>query len=143
MTTGWIRLHRSILDDKIYSLGEFSYGHAWIDLLLLAEYKPREKHVNKVSVELDRGQLVVSIRYLASRWKWGEKKVRCFIDKLERYEMITVKKSAAASVVTIVNYEKYQAETFFEQENRGTLKGTPQGTPNGTLKGTPQNAPTP
>ena len=45
-----------------------SYGQAWVDLLLLANDRPRIVTINGENIELKRGQLAWSIRRLEREW---------------------------------------------------------------------------
>ena len=82
MSDGWIKIHRSILEDELYFSEKFTRTQAWIDLLLLAEYKPKVLFVRGIRLDLQRGQLAISIRDLSARWKWGVNKVQSFIKEL-------------------------------------------------------------
>ncbi len=108
MSDGWIKIHRSILDDELYFSEKFTKMQAWIDLLLLAEYKPRAFYVRGIQVKLERGQLAVSIRDLAARWKWGVNKVQSFIKELVVSEKLNTQKSSVITIITVCKYDYYQ-----------------------------------
>lgn len=54
---------------------EMSRWGAWIDLTALARFKAGDG--------LERGEARASERFLAKRWNWTRKRVRCFLEKLE------------------------------------------------------------
>lgn len=108
MSDGWIKIYRSIMDDELYFAEKFTRMQAWLDLLLLAEYKPRVLCVRGIKVSLERGQLALSIRELAVRWQWGVNKVQSFLKELAASEKIDTQKSNVVNIVTICKYEKYQ-----------------------------------
>lgn len=138
-SSGWIKIFRSIIDNKLWTLDEFSRGQSWIDLILIASYikSYQEKMIGRRSVRiyLERGQLCVGLGELAERWKWSRTKVLRFLERLEREGMIVqqfLKESDVTSTVTptvtptvtsavtdtkcvirlisIVNYDKYQGD---------------------------------
>lgn len=105
---GWIKVHRQLLENRLW-LGEpFSRGQAWIDLLLLAnhDYSYFFKRGNRV--EVFRGQVGRSEVELSDRWHWSRTKIRSFLNMLEKEQQIIQQKSSVTLIVTIVNYEKYQ-----------------------------------
>ena len=108
MWEGWVKIHRSILDDELYFAEKFTKLQAWLDLLLIAEYKPKTIFVRRIKVEIGRGQLAISIRELAERWKWGVNKVQSFLKELEATEKIEMLKSHTINVIAICKYEHYQ-----------------------------------
>ena len=111
MWEGWIKLYRSIQDDDLYFAEKFTKMQAWCDLLLLAEYKPKIIYVRGIKVTIERGQLAIPIRELASRWQWGVNRVQSFLRELEEADKILLLKGHTINVIGICNYEKYQTDT--------------------------------
>ena len=126
---GWIKLHRQIQDNIIWQEKPFHKALAWIDLLLLANHKDKKVLIDNEVVIIERGQLHTSILKLADRWGWNRKTVSSFLNLLENEEMITQKRTARGTTLTIVNYGFYQ--------NDGTTDGTSERTPEGTTPGQP------
>jgi hypothetical protein len=113
---GWIKVHRSIIDTPEWLAEPFTRGQAWIDLLLLANHKTGHIRKRGILITVDRGQVGYSQDTLAYRWQWSKGKVRRFLVELERLSRIThkisektvLKKTSVSSLITIVNYDKYQ-----------------------------------
>lgn len=134
-SSGYILIHRSIAQNSV--LRSTEERGAFVDLLLLASYKPEEVTLSGCDFELERGQLVGSLTYLSNQFNWTKKKVRVFLDKLERAGMIsrgtirgTIKgtfRGRVPSVITICNYDKFQGLNVVEGTNEGTFKGTIRG----------------
>jgi hypothetical protein len=59
-------------------------------------------------VDLARGQLAHSTRFMAKAWKWSEASVRRFLAKLVREKMMTVADDADLTQLTICNYDSYR-----------------------------------
>lgn len=108
MANGYIYLQRKIQDCWIWQNEVFSRGQAWIDLLLLAEWKDRKKRIGNDLVTVKRGSFHLSILILADRWKWSRNRVRRFLAILEEDGMITTERTPYGTTVTIVKYEDYQ-----------------------------------
>lgn len=120
MVEGWNKIYRSIQEHWLWTCEPFSRGQAWIDLLLMANHKEAKIMVNGNLEVVERGQRITSIRKLSDRWKWSTKKVTHFLDQLVKDKMIEYISDSSKTVVTIVNYDKYQGkETPLNVENTG------------------------
>ena len=118
---GFIRLHRQITSSEIWGMDpEFSRLQAWIDLLMMARWKPGGTTTKHGWVDLDRGQLVASERFLEVRWSWSRGKIRRFLKWLESRQQIVPVKNGANTVITILNYDEYQSDDTSNSTNDGT-----------------------
>ena len=127
---GWIKIHRSLLENDIYNRGKFSYGQAWIDLLLHANHKPASVMLKCKSYNLEPGQLAWSQKSLAKRWKWSRHAVQTFLSVLKSEHQIEHHSDENTTIITVLNWDGYQ--------NGGT-KGDTSGAPEGHQKGTDKN----
>lgn len=105
---GWIKLNRSIQDHWLCKDEPFDKTHAWIDLLLLANYEDKKTAYKGDVITCKRGDVNLSLSALASRWKWSRPKVSRFIELLERDGMITTNVTTHRTTISIVNYGFYQ-----------------------------------
>lgn len=119
---GWVKLHRCIIDNWVWDC-EFSYGQAWIDLLMKACHKPSKLMIKGQMISLERGQQARSEVTLAKEWKWSRGKVRRFLSRLECDSMIVHQTDNLTSIITICNYDSFQGGD--------TADGTADGTANG------------
>jgi hypothetical protein len=105
VTGDYFKTYRRLLRSELWLSERFTKGQAWVDLIGLATYKPRDVTIHGHVIHLERGQLCWSIKSLAKRWKWNkrtaEKFIRCTAD-------CTAEKSNITTVITIRNYSKYQ-----------------------------------
>ena len=108
MNQGWIKLYRRIADNWIWQSKPFSYGQAWIDLLLLANHQDSYLWVRGIQLPVKRGQVGWSEAKLAQKWGWGRTAVRTFIKRLKTEQQIEQQKNYTTSLITILNYEEYQ-----------------------------------
>lgn len=114
--TGYIAVARSMLSHPVIGCEAgrtFSRTEAWLWLLMEASYRPRRYAVGSAVLDLDRGQLAHSTRYMAKAWGWSESKVRRFLERLKTGAgtgaMIDAATDAGLTVITVVNYDSYQA----------------------------------
>lgn len=105
---GWIKVHRSILDNPIWSDRPFSKGQAWIDIILLANHKGKDVLVGNRMQHISRGSFLTSELKLMDRWGWSKKKVRGFLELLVSVNMIEKNGNRQGTVINVVNYGKYQ-----------------------------------
>lgn len=130
----WIKLNRSILDHWLWSSDEtFSRGQAFIDLLLLAAYADHKAMSQGRMMYLKRGSLITSIRHLSERWHWSKDKTQRFLIDLETNETIKKVSDTKRTIITIVNYEKYQGLVTSNRTQNGHESDTER-TQNGQTK---------
>ena len=123
---GFVAVFRKIQDHWVWDDPE--RFHAWIDILMSAQFADSEKIIKGHLVRVPRGTWFISQKTLETRWGWSKNKIRHFLQTLIEDEMVTVKGTADGTFITVVNYEFYQ--------NPGTAKGTAEGTPKGKAEGT-------
>jgi hypothetical protein len=107
---GWIKIHREIMDYELYHAEPFTYLSAWIDLLLIANHKPGYIIVRGIKIEIPRGHVGHSETTLSKRWKWSRGKVRRYLDFMQNsVHQIEQKKTGVINLISILNYDLYQA----------------------------------
>ena len=104
--SGWIKIHREIQKHWIAQCPE-KLGR-WVDLLLLANYEDGKVLVGETLVELKRGQMVMSLSFLAERWNVSKRTVLKFLLLLEEDKMCTRCSNRKVTILTICNYDSYQ-----------------------------------
>lgn len=109
--SGYIKLHRGWSNSDIFHKTEFCERAAWVWLLETAAWKDTVRRAGKgQAVEVKRGQLHTSHNALASAWGWSAKRVRGFIDRLEKAGNLGAVGDKNGTLITICNYGKYQDE---------------------------------
>lgn len=104
--TAFFAVARKYLEDPEWLAEPFTKGQAWLDLVGRASYEdgPLTK----------RGELLISERGLAKRWRWSRGKVEKYLAKLEKEGRITRTTNRATGEATngttlrIEKYEVYQ-----------------------------------
>lgn len=112
MAIGWIKLYRQIQESDLWDSEEepFDRRSAWIDLLMLVNHEDKKTLFNGKMITVKMGQRITSIRKLAERWHWGKDRVRRFLDLLEAEEMLIRDSDNNRTLLTLVNYSKYQSQ---------------------------------
>lgn len=105
---GFIPLYRSIQDHWVWSNKEpFSYGQAWIDLLLSVNHEEKKLKVGCNLITIKPGQMWTSYVKLSNRWNWSRERVYRYIKMLKSDEMIFVDATPNGTLLTIVNYGNF------------------------------------
>ena len=134
---GWIKIHRDLLDNELWSDKPFTKGQAWVDLLLLANHKDKNVLIGSHTEMVERGSFITSELKLMERWGGGRKKVKLFLNFLESQKMIERNANNKRTAITIVNYGFYQ-DCDLPKEQQKNSKGTAkeqQRDSRGTAKG--------
>lgn len=121
---GWVKLYRCIQSNPLWQERPFDRGRAWVDLILIANHKDGYIRVRGNKVTVLRGQVGYSILSLAERWGWSRGKVSRFLNELENdAQQIRQQKKRLTTLITILNYERYQAVDTTERETDSTTDG--------------------
>ena len=123
MGKGYVLINRQIEDNWIWTEKPFSRGQAWVDLILMANYKDTTAVIKGHVFEIKRGQLLRSLEFLSERWGWSRKKIRTFLCQLEGHAMGHAEGTPKGTLITIENY------TFWQTlgHESGHAEGTPKG----------------
>lgn len=125
MGKGFIKLHREITDSWLWKDKPFSYGQAWIDLLLMSQWKDGKEIYNHKLMERKAGTVYVSKKWLADRWGWSVKKVTTFIGNLIGDQMVVAESTTQGTTLTIVNWAKWQGLGLTEVQTKDIAEETP------------------
>ncbi|WP_395448686.1 hypothetical protein ACHMW7_28425 [Aminobacter sp. UC22_36] len=99
---------RRLFDHPFFANEPFTEREAWVWLLADAAWKPRQVRGRHGVVELQRGQLAHSTRFMAAKWQWSEARVRRFLKRLKSDAMIDAQGDAQTTRITICKYNEYQ-----------------------------------
>ena len=117
-TQGVFGVSRSVWDHAMFGKARaFSELEAWLWLLSSAVWGPRKVRLGNRVVCLQRGQLIHSLRFLASRWGWSPMKASRFLGCLEDEGMVSQKRDADGTLITVNNYDKYQIVGLPKEED--------------------------
>jgi hypothetical protein len=123
--SGFIKVPRFLLKDPL--LREAAYFHAWLWLVSQAGWQPTRVPVsngrNTEIIGLERGQLSHSRRYMAMSLGWSEKRVRTFLNRLQKVGMIDLQTDQLQTVITICDYDIYQGACEDEGRQAGPQTG--------------------
>jgi hypothetical protein len=116
---GWFRVNRKMFEYKLWFSEPFTKSQAWIDLFGNTNHKEGSFFVRGNEINIKRGQIGWSEVTMAKRWTWSRNKVRNFLKWLEKEQQIKQQKDRyLTTIITILNYEKYQNDTANDTAER-------------------------
>ncbi|MBP2290743.1 hypothetical protein [Azospirillum rugosum] len=118
--SGFYLMHRGWRGNPAFQDDPCSEREAWVWLIEEAAYQDRRVRIGKVVLDVKRGQVAVSTRFLSEAWKWSHSKVRRFLDRLEKEAMIGTETDTGVTVITLCNYERYQSVDYASGTDEGT-----------------------
>lgn len=116
--TGYIRLYRTLLGHPAFRNDGEAMAFAW--MILRASWRPVQVRYKGQRVALERGQLAISVRDLAEKLDRSKGWVERFFKRLKSETMIETCSKTGPNVITICNYNDFQAE----QDSGKTPDGT-------------------
>ena len=116
MSTGWVKLHRQLLNWEWYN--DVNTTRVFLHLLIVANHKDNKWR----GIDIKRGQRLTSISSLASETNLSIKNIRTSIKRLKSTNEVASYSTAQHTVFTMVNYDLYQDEAS-EVASKGQAKG--------------------
>ena len=113
MSNGWIKIHRKMLDNPVV-MKDPDYLAVWMYLLLNATHKMYQTIYGGRKVTLHPGQLITGRKIIAEETGVNESKIVRIIKLLKSEHQIEQQANPYGSLITIVNWDKYQND---EQQN--------------------------
>jgi hypothetical protein len=109
---GFVSLHRKVFENPVVGSDPI-YFRGWIWLLCEAKYKATRQRLvagKTAAIELQRGQLSHSRRFISKALGLSEQRVRTFLNRLKIEGMISAQINQGQMLITICNYEEYQID---------------------------------
>lgn len=105
---GVFAVDRGIWSDPDFADEPFSEREAFLWLVGEAAWRPTRVRVGSSTVDLARGECAFSTRFMAQKWKWSEARVRRYLGRLKKAEIIDADADARATHITICKYDRFQ-----------------------------------
>ena len=131
----WIKLHNNFISWEWFAKPEMVQLFVWLLL------KAASRDTTWQGIAIKRGQVLISQRKLAAELVLSYKQVRTCLQRLQTTGEVTAAGAPGAhgfTLVTICNYDSYQATS----ESEGRIKGALNGALNGALRAHLTTSPT-
>ena len=130
---GYVSAFRSIRHHWLWKDKPFSYGQAWIDMVLMANHKDKDVIFSGDIVKVERGSFITSQEKLKLNWGWKRKRFDKFVSLLKKTGMVLIENRAyQGTYITICNYETYQNQGQAIEQAEGQARGK-RGTSGGAI----------
>lgn len=106
-SNGWVKLYRCLLEDAVCQ--KSAYFHLWVTLLLMAAHKEHEFIFNNQIHKLMPGQLITGRKKLSKLTGIPESTVEYILTFLTKARKIQQQKNKKFRIISITNWENYQA----------------------------------
>ncbi len=113
---GYIKLYRKIIESPVFQNERLLKAFIWC--LAKATHKEREEIVGIRCVKLQKGQFVFGRKKAADELGFPESTTWRYIKALQSFGILDIKSNSKFSVVTIINWGKYQClDIEYEHQN--------------------------
>jgi Arc/MetJ-type ribon-helix-helix transcriptional regulator len=121
--SGYVRSQRDRFGHPLFVGEKFCRGYAWDWIIAKAAWKETTYDVKGKIVDVQRGQFVASPDEMAKAWNWSRSSVIRFLLRLKTEHMIDQSAEHNKTLITVCNYDKYQAEDVETEQDRGRKSG--------------------
>ena len=126
---GWIKLYRCVLEDPLWQSSTNEQKIILVTLLLMANHAEGKWEWNGRPYYCRPGQMITSAQSIAKKAgpDISRKNVRTTLKRLEKMGFLTIQSTKVNTLVTICNWEHYQAkpETANQPVNHQVINGSP------------------
>lgn len=139
--SGFFKVHRGWMDSTDFKPEPFTEREAFLWSIERAAHEDHDQWFNGERFHVDRGEFVTSLRAMEQAFGWSIKRIRGFMDRMVKCQKWTQQRARSGAqsptIVSVVNYEKYQGRSEKSGTAKGTAKGT-RGAQSGHSRGTQQ-----
>lgn len=121
-TGGWLKLYRQLENSGIWGNPELVYF--WIWCLMQADIEKHKTTVNGCTITINPGQFIFGRKIAAQKTGLSESMVYRYLKLLKNLKMLNTKSNNKYTLVTIVNWRKYQGDDLKTNNKRTTNSTT-------------------
>ena len=120
---GYIRLSRKFFENSLWTEPRvYSRAEAWLDLIQMARFESTTEFLTNRAIEVGRGEIPASRRFLENRWQWSNTKVDNFLKALQKRQQISQRNANGQSIITLCNYDTYNPVSSAKNAEEEPLK---------------------
>lgn len=106
MTNGWIKLHRQLRENPIYT--NSTAVHCWIECLLRSQHEGKEVYAKRERVSLQPGQFLMGREEFGRSLGIAPTTAWYWVQQFEADSMLDIRRTVKGCVVSIRNWKNYQ-----------------------------------
>jgi len=131
---GWVKLWRKTQDSDMYQNLNSKQRDVMMNILMLANYSKGKVEYQGEIREIKPGQCLTSLHSLkkVTGPDVSVQNIRTALNKLEQWDFLTKESTKSGTIITVVNWEKYQAnrEKVTEQVTKDQQRSNKEVTSN-------------
>ena len=120
---GVFAVDRGIFTDPDFADEPFTEREAFMWLVSEAAWKDHARRGSSGRVELRRGEVCHSVRFMAEAWKWSKSRVDRFMKRAILRGMLSCENRDNNQVYLVCNYNKFQRVSLPDRDSSGTAAG--------------------
>ena len=120
---GVFAVDRGIFTDPDFADEPFTEREAFMWLVSEAAWKDHARRGSAGRIELKRGEVCHSVRFMAEAWKWSKSRVDRFMKRAILRGMLSCENRDSNQVYLVCNYNKFQRVSLPEWDSSGTAAG--------------------
>jgi uncharacterized protein YifE (UPF0438 family) len=110
MAKGWIKLHRKLFDNPVLTRSRvFSDLEAWIWIITNVNHEKAKVLIGADVMDCNRGEMITSQKKLCMIFRWGNSKLRNFLKRLQKCQMISFETTSKLTLIAVIKYDTYQS----------------------------------
>lgn len=135
MSSGWLKLHRELMDKPIWFQSTLEQKVILITLLMMVAHEEKQYYLNGEKVLLMPGQIGTSLEKIteAANKQVSVQNVRTALKKFERLGFLTDQSTKSGRLISIVNWGFYQGNTALANKDANSCLTDAQQTANRRL----------
>lgn len=106
--SGWVKLHRDLMDKAIWHCATDGQLRVLITLLLIVNYEPNQWIFDGKTYTLEAGQLITSRASLAEKARVSQQTAKSALKLFKKLGFLTSKSTNKNTLITLTNWEFYQ-----------------------------------
>lgn len=134
---GYVLAYRRAWRNPIFK--DFLEAAVWNYLYQNACWEADTVRINDGIFDLERGQIAITMSFLAKGFRVTEKVMRSYIQKLQKHGMLVIRGTNQGTILTICNYSLYQDFEKAEVEAKGKRRENGGKTKGDNIKQTKQS----
>lgn len=131
MASGWIKLHRDLLEKPIWLNSTPEQKSILVTLLLMADHEPHTWEWGGVQFKVEPGEFVTSVKSIceASGEGISRQNTRTALKRFNKLEFLTMLPTKHGVKISIINWDTYQSQTCTPNQpaNQKVTKRSPKG----------------
>lgn len=119
--SGWVKLHRDLMNKAIWHCATDGQIRVLITLLLIVNYEPNQWIFDGKTYTLEPGQLITSRASLAEKARVSQQTAKSALKLFKKLGFLTSESTNKNTLITLTNWELYQGANQLPNQQNNQL----------------------